>query len=232
MTKYKYLLWDIDGTVLNFLAAEKVAIQNLFGKFGLGECTDELVSRYSAINRKYWLALERGELTKPQVLVGRFEEFFQSEGIDTGVAEEFNQAYQEALGDTIVFCDNSPELLQKLKRKYILAAITNGTKVAQNKKLSRSGLVDIFDYIFISEDVGMEKPNKGFFDFVFEKMEIQDKAQVLVIGDSLTSDIRGGNNAGVDTCWYNPECEKKDVEVDITYEINTLQELEEKAIIQ
>ena len=231
MANYKYLLWDIDGTVLNFLAAEKEAIKNLFGRFGLGECTDEMVSRYSAINRKHWLALERGELTKPQVLVGRFVEFFQNEGIPVDIAEEFNRKYQEALGDTIVFCDNSQELLLKLKGKYILAAITNGTKVAQNKKLSVSGLADIFDYIFISEDVGMEKPNKGFFDFVFEKMEIQDKKQVLVIGDSLTSDIRGGNNAGVDTCWYNPECEKKDVEVDITYEINTLQELEEKAII-
>ena len=130
MKKFKYLLWDIDGTVLDFLAAEKAAIQALFPKFGLGECTDEMVERYSEINVKYWQALERNEMTKPEILVGRYREFFETEGIDPSLAEAFNDAYQPALGDTVVFCDDCNEILKKLKGEYVLVAVTNGTKAA------------------------------------------------------------------------------------------------------
>lgn len=226
MLKYKYLLWDIDGTVLNFLAAEREAMKKVFRNLGLGECTEEMIRRYSVINRKYWQAMENGEIPKNHVLIGRFTEFLRGEGIATEIADEFNREYQIALGDTIVFCEDSYQILKKLKGKYILAAITNGTKTAQSKKLLRSGLIHLFDYIFISEDIGIEKPNKGFFDFVFEKMNIQDNSQVLVIGDSLTSDIRGGNNANVDTCWYNPDGCDRNVNVSVTYEIKSFRELD------
>lgn len=225
MSKYSFLLWDIDGTVLDFLAAEREALKSLFTEFGLGTCTDEMVERYSAINLGYWKALERGEITKSRLLVERFRDFFRKEGIPDDRVEEFNEAYQVALGDTIVFYDDSLELLKSFQGRYIQAAITNGTKLAQSKKLTRSGLVDVFDGIFISEDVGYEKPNREFFDYVFTQMGIRDTGQVLVIGDSLTSDIRGGNYAGVDTCWYNPFHKERDVKVDITYEISSLQEL-------
>lgn len=222
---YKYLLWDVDGTVLNFLAAEAYAIRFLFGKYNLGECNDEMLKTYSEINTKYWKMLERGELTKPEILVGRFREFFGIIGADTTIAESFNRDYQVTLGDHIEFVDGAKEMLLSQKGKYVIAAVTNGTKVAQEKKLRLSGLNDIFDDVFISEDIGAEKPNKDFFDYVFKKLGITDKSQVLIIGDSLTSDIKGGNVAGIDTCWFNPSHSPNSLGVSVTYEIDKLSDL-------
>lgn len=223
--RYKYLLWDIDGTILNFLAAERNAIKALFIRFRLGECTDEMVDIYSAINVQYWQALERGEIQKKQMLVERFREFFVSIKVDPQVAETFNEAYQIALGDTIVFNDNAPELLEELKQKYVLIAVTNGTKTAQSNKLDRSGLCRLFDYVFISEDVGAEKPDKAFFDYVFEHAGIRDKSEAVIIGDSITSDIQGGVRSGIDTCWYNPHHDDNRLNMPVTYEIESLPEV-------
>ncbi|MBQ7897252.1 MAG: YjjG family noncanonical pyrimidine nucleotidase [Clostridia bacterium] len=222
---YKYLLWDIDGTVLNFLASERYAIRTLFKKYNLGECSDEMLKTYSQINSKYWQKLETGELTKPEILVGRFSEFFEIIGADVTVVEDFNRDYQVTLGDHIEFVDNALEILLSQKGKYIIAAVTNGTKVAQEKKLRLSGLDEIFDYIFISENVGAEKPNEEFFDYVFEKMKIKDRKEVLIIGDSLTSDIKGGAIAGIDACWFNPLHEKNTLNVPVTYEIDRLEKI-------
>ena len=223
---YKFLLWDIDGTVLDFLAAEACAVRALFKKYNLGVCSDDMLKQYSAINVKYWNILERNEMTKPQILVERFREFFGLNGIDVSIAERFNEEYQVALGDYIVFVDKAKEILFSQKGKYILAAVTNGTRVAQEKKLRVSGLDKIFDGIFISECVGTEKPNKEYFDYVFEKLGITDKSQVLLIGDSLTSDMKGGATAGVDTCWFNPEHKPNTLGIPVTYEIDDLAEIE------
>lgn len=222
---YKYLLWDIDGTILDFEAAQNRTIKALFEKHGLGVCTDEMVASYSKINDKYWQALERGEMSKPEILVGRFTEFFESIGVDASLGPEFNSDYQVTLGDYVVFEENAQEVLESEKGKYRLIAVTNGTKIAQTKKLKTSGLEQIFDAVYISEDVGIEKPNVGYFDKVFESEGITDKSEVLIIGDSLTSDMQGGNNAGIDTCWYNKRNVTNTKGVDITYEIHSLKDI-------
>ena len=232
---YKYLLWDIDGTILDFKAAENLAIKALFKKYNIGECSDEMIEDYSKINDKYWQALERGEMSKPEILVGRFIEFFESIGVDTSIASDFNIDYQVTLGDYVVFEDGALELVTEQKkalnadgtRKYRLIAVTNGTKIAQEKKLKTSGLEKIFDAVYISEDVGIEKPNKEYFDAVFLGEKITDKSEAVIIGDSLTSDIRGGNNAGIDTIWYNPRGKRNDNGVEVTIEIEKLSELAE-----
>ena len=133
----KLILWDIDGTLLDFEAAEKAAIKKLFIKFGFGECTDAMLRVYSGINRKYWQALEKGEMTKAEILVNRFREFFSLYNLDRSKAEDFNTAYQNALGDTIVFCDDSREIVTKLKTKVLQAGASNGTITAQNKKFQK-----------------------------------------------------------------------------------------------
>lgn len=226
MKKYKYLLWDIDGTVLDFLAAERAAIRMLFEKYNFGFCSDEMLKRYSEINKKFWQALERNEMSKSEILVERFREFFEKEGFDVNLAESFNSDYQLALGETIAFCDDAKNILLKEKEKFVLVAITNGTKVAQTKKLKNSGLDKIFDFIFISEDVGYEKPNKEFFDCVVKTVHIEDLSEVLIIGDSLTSDILGGKNICVDTCWYNPAEKENKSDILPTFCIKNLNELE------
>ncbi len=222
---YKYLLWDIDGTVLNFLAAEAYAIRALFKKYNLGVCDDEMLATYSSINTKYWKMLERNELTKSEILIGRFREFFELIGADVSIAERFNLDYQITLGDHIEFVDNAKELLLSQKGKYVLAAVTNGTKIAQEKKLKASGLDQIFDAIFISENVGFEKPNKEFFEQVFASLGITDKSEAIIIGDSLTSDILGGVFAGIDTCWFNPSHKPNSLSLPVTYEIDDLGKL-------
>lgn len=219
---YKYLLWDIDGTVLDFLASEKYAIRTLFQKYELGICSDEMHQLYSTINMRYWEALEKNEMTKSEILVGRFREFFGTVGIDPELAERFNKDYQETLGDHVIFVKHADEVLKEEKGKYMLIAVTNGTKTAQTKKLRVSGLDRIFDAVFISEDVGIEKPNTGYFDYVFRKIGIKDKREVLLIGDSLTSDMKGGETAGIDTCWYNPKHSTNLKNVKVTYEIDDI----------
>jgi 2-haloacid dehalogenase len=221
----KIILWDIDGTLLDFHAAEREAIKTLFKKFELGECTDEMIALYSKINRSYWERLERGEVTKPQVLVGRFKDFFASEGLDTSVAPEFNKAYQLSLGDTIVFCDDSYNIVKSLNGKVKQYAVSNGTVVAQTKKLRLSGLGELFDGVYLSEDLGVEKPNVEFFDKVFAEIGPMNKDEVVIVGDSLTSDICGGNNAGILTCWYNPNQLQCVGDYKIDYEITDIHQI-------
>ena len=221
----KVILWDIDGTLLDFLKAEHVAINKCFEVLGLGECTDEMIARYSVINRKYWEKLERGESTKQEILVERFVEFFEKEGIQTDCAAAFNKEYQVRLGDTICFRDDSYSLVKDLKSRVKQFAVTNGTKIAQDRKLDKSGLRELFDGVFISEEIGIEKPGIGFFEHVWKQIGKYESDEVMIVGDSLTSDIQGGNNAGILCCWYNPMGVRNDKNLRIDYEIKDLQEI-------
>lgn len=221
------ILWDVDGTLLDFLSAEKAAIKNLFREFHLGECTDEMISRYSAINKKYWERLERGEIAKQEVLLGRFREFFEEEGLDSSIAPEFNEKYQLSLGDTITYCDDSIHIIENLRGKVKQYVVSNGTVKAQTKKLRLSRIGELMDGIFLSEQLGAEKPNSRFFDQVFEAIGPVDKNQVIIVGDSLTSDIQGGKNAGITTCWYNPKRAVAAAGFKADYEIADLHEIYE-----
>lgn len=218
----KTILWDVDGTLLDFKAAESAAIKSLFEEFSLGTCSENMLQRYSQINSSYWQRLEANEITKPQVLIGRFQQFFGEIGVNTAIAEEFNRQYQIRLGDTVVYRDNSIDIIKKLRGKVKQYVVTNGTIVAQKKKLRLSGLGDLMDGIFISDEIGVEKPNRAFFDAVFNTVQPENLSEVIIVGDSLTSDIRGGNNAGILTCWYNPEQKPQPQDYRIDYVISNL----------
>ena len=144
-------------------------------------------------------------MTKPQILEGRFRDFFAHYGLNTECAAAFNSRYQVALGDTICFNPGGLEAMEALKGKVKQYAVTNGTKVAQKRKLANSGLDKLFDGVFISDELGVEKPNKGFFDKVWEAIGEYPGDEVLIVGDSLTSDMQGGINAGIKTCWFDVE---------------------------
>lgn len=220
------ILWDVDGTLLDFLAAEKAAMEECFAHFGLGALTPERLGRYSALNRVYWQRLERGEITKPQVLVGRFEEFFAGEGLDPGLAGPFNARYQEKLGDTVRFQDGADRLVARLRGRVRQYAATNGTRTAQERKLQKSGLDRLLDGVFISELVGAEKPSQAFFDRVLAHIGPVDRKSVLMVGDSLTSDMAGGLAAGLRCCWYNPKRLPAPQGMDLDYIISDLNEIE------
>lgn len=218
----KTILWDVDATLLNFELAEKAAMEKCFSMFEMGDCTQEMLSRYSKINRSYWQRLERGELTKPEVLVGRFEEFFGKEGFPVEKAAAFNEEYQVRLGDTVFFHDNAYELIKELQGEVKQAIVTNGTVVAQERKLEKSGLNKLITDIFISDRIGAEKPSPKFFEKVWEELGPYKKEEVMIVGDSLTSDMQGGNNAGIRCCWYNPKGLKNETSVRVDYEITNL----------
>ena len=221
------VLWDVDGTLLNFQEAEKASIFACFEHFGLGDCTQEMLSRYSAINTRYWKQLELGELEKSQVLTGRFEDFFKTEGINFSDYSAFNQEYQLRLGDTICFNDNAYELIRELKSTVKQYAVTNGTFTAQQRKLTKSGLITLFDGCFISDQIGYEKPDLRFFQHVFEQIGPVNKEEILIVGDSLTGDIKGGNNAQIKCCWYNPQNLTPPDSLKIHYQIKNLWEIKE-----
>lgn len=222
MRKIKVILWDIDGTILDFAEAEKCALRKCFSIFQMGECSDDMLKRYSKINRAYWERLERGEITKIEVLEGRFRKFFEVESFDVTKAAAFNREYQIRLGDTICFCDHADELLKHLKGKVKQYAVTNGTAVAQKRKLQNSGLDKVFENVFISDEIGAEKPAQKFFNHVWKEIGYYEKDEVMIVGDSLTSDMQGGNNAGIICCWYNPQKEERAGRQRIDYEIQNL----------
>ena len=198
------ILWDVDATLLDFEAAERTAIKSLFAEYDLGDCTDSMLERYSVINRGFWQRLERNELSKPEILVGRFKQFLEEYGFDTSIASEFNEKYQIRLGDTIVYRDDSFKIVKSLIGKVKQYVVSNGTVVAQTRKLERSGFGELVDGVFLSEDLGVEKPNIGFFEKAFDVIRPDNLSEILIVGDSLTSDMQGGINAQIKTCWYNP----------------------------
>ena len=221
----KNILWDVDGTLLNFKDSEKHALSSCLMGAGIRP-TDEMIAKYSEINKSFWEKLERGELTRDQVLVQRFEVFFDLIGKKVNIPK-FEKAYQEALANVFFYYDNSLMLCQKFKeegfRQYV---VTNGVASTQNKKLRDSKFFYIMDDVFISDEIGHPKPNHQFFKTVFDSIPNFSKEETIIIGDSLTSDIRGGNNAGIQCCWYNPRGEKPDLNVRIDYEIKHLWELQ------
>ena len=227
----RVILWDVDGTLLDFKAAEKTALTAAFRQFGLGPLDEARLARYSVLNDRWWKALERGEVARARLLTGRFEEFFAAEGLAfDGDYAAFNDYYQIMLGETIVFRDDGYRLVSDLKGKVAQYAVTNGTLAAQTRKLKNSGLGDLLDGAFISEELGAEKPDPAYFDRVFAAIPPCGKDEILIVGDSLTSDMKGGTLAGIRCCWYDPAGRTAPEDLDIEFHIRDLREV--RAILE
>ena len=223
MKKYEILLFDVDGTLLDFDKAEEKGIEKLLLHFEV-PVTEENRKKYHAVNKRYWEMLERGEITRDQVLSLRFEEYFGDFGIKVDGAE-VDRLYRSSLNESTYLIAGAIELLEQLKDQYKLYIITNGVADTQYKRLRASGLDKYFRGIYVSEEAGSQKPQNSFFEYCFEKMGRRDVENMLVIGDSLTSDIRGGNNAGIDTLWFNPHKQENAAGVQINYEAAALHEI-------
>lgn len=225
MGKYTTILWDLDQTLLNFDLSMEHALRAVFAKYGL-PVNEEITARYDAINRSCWLQLESGELTKEQVTVGRFRILFEELGITHVTPEEINVEYQRELGSVFFYMDGAKELVTLLKeRGYRQYVVTNGVNTTQASKMRLSGLDRIMDGVFVSEVMGYPKPRREYFDACFTALPDVAREECILVGDSLTSDMRGAENAGVASCWFNPEGRAKDVEVRTDYEIRRLEEL-------
>ena len=222
--KYDVVLWDMDGTLLNYKMAQKEALTQVFRTIHR-TLTEEMRDLYSQINDSYWKKLELGEVTREEVLNGRFHDFFEAIGIeDIDIAEVCRQ-YEEVLSNVYDYIQDSLDLCTTLKPKCRQYIVTNGISDVQRKKIQLSGFKDCMEDCFVSEEAGSEKPDQAFFDYVFERIPNLDKGRTLIVGDSLTSDIKGGKMAGIKTCYFNPdrkpvlEEDKPDYEIDHLWDV-------------
>lgn len=219
----KNLLLDLDDTLLDFHRAEAEAIRHTLGEIGI-EPNDEVVALYSRINRSCWAKLELGEYTREEVLHKRFEMLFRALGT-TGDPHETQKLYEYRLSLGAYYLDGAKELLDTLYGKYRLYLATNGIVNVQTRRISDSGIGKYFDGIFVSEKIGYNKPDKRFFDIAFAEIPDFKQDETVIIGDTLTSDIQGGINAGIKTVYFNPKKRENLTGITPHYEISSLGEL-------
>lgn len=223
MKEYQFLFFDLDDTLLDFHAAETLALPKLFEAHQV-PLTPEIHSVYKEINAGLWQALEEGQITREQLLETRFGKTFEHFGrkVD-GLA--LDAEYRSYLAESKVFVEGALEVIQTLAPKYELYITSNGISDTQNKRLEVTGLGPYFKQVFVSENTGFQKPMKQFFDYVFERIPHFDPAKAIIIGDSYSADIIGGAGAGIDTCWLNPLHKEATHEIKATYTIEKLAQL-------
>ena len=207
---YDVIFMDIDNTLLDFNAGTADSLRQLLADFG-EELTEERLARFFVINDSLWTAYEHGEIEKSYIFPTRFQRWLGEMGIETDWLAA-NGRYAEGLQQSAILMPHAMELLDALKGKYPLYGVTNGVVTTQTPRLEKSRLNEYFDQVFISEAMGCKKPEQVFFDKVFEAIGNPDRSRCIILGDSLTSDMQGGRNAGIATCFFgadtgDPRCD-------------------------
>lgn len=221
MTEFLFL--DLDDTILDFHKAERIALRKTLTQFG-AEPTDAVLSLYHRINKWHWEQLELGKLTREEVLVGRFAALLRELGIAAD-AVQCTRTYERNLAIGHYFLPGAQEAVARLSRKYRLFLASNGTASVQQGRLTSAGLYPYFEKVFVSQELGANKPSKAFFDACAKQIPGYDAQKALMVGDSLSSDILGGIQAGMKTCWVNPEGKKNPESIVPDWQIGALREL-------
>ena len=224
MAKYYCILFDADNTLLNFDAAENKALTETLVNYGI-EPDAETVQTYRTINEELWRQLEKGQIRREKLFGERFSRFLKT--IDAaGDGVEMNRFYLEQLSTHPDLMNAEVlDVLRELSEVATLAIVSNGAQMVQTRRLAESGVMNFMEDVFISEKMGCEKPNARIFDAALRALGVENREHVLMVGDSLASDIQGGSNAGLDTCWYNPNHAENPGKICPTYEISNLEEL-------
>ncbi len=219
------VFFDLDDTLFDFKRSERKALTNTLARLGI-EPTEKTLSRYSDINRGQWEALERGEVTRDVILVRRYEILFSELGVNAD-PHSAQAIYEKELSGIYFYVDGAIELVEKLRAtgKYRMYLASNGTAVVQDSRIAISGIAKYFDGVFISERIGYNKPSPKFFEGCFAQIEVFSKDEAIIIGDSLTSDIQGGINAGIRTCLFNPKRISVPRNIMPDYEVCSLDEI-------
>lgn len=224
--KYEIIIFDADETLFDFKKSEREALKNTMIEFGVNYDGNYHLKIYQPINSAIWSELENGLITQEKLKTERFKRFFDK--LNLGFDEhEFALSYMHHLSNASFLYDSSVDILSKLSKNYKLLIITNGLTSVQTKRIKGSKVAHFFEEIIISEDVGISKPDPYIFEHALKNVAYSDKSKVLIIGDSLSSDIQGGINFGIDTCWFNPNTLINNKDVNPTYEIDDLMKLSE-----
>lgn len=224
MKKYEVILLDLDETLFDFKKTELYALEKTFTLFNIKYDEAYHLAAYSKINTQVWKDLEQGLLTTAQLKVERFRRLIETLDLE-GDATSWSDTYAKCLGEGAFLLDGAKEFVEALSKKYRLGVITNGIGSVQHSRLERSDLASYFETVIISEEVKVSKPNEKIFEIALESLNHKDLSTVLMIGDSLTSDIQGGINAGVDTCWYNPQHIDNVKDIKATYEVHSYEDI-------
>ena len=219
----EFLLLDLDDTILDFHKAERIAIAKSIRDFGV-EPTEAVLGRYHVINKWHWEQLELGKMTREEVLVGRFAMLFEEMGIAVN-AVDVARAYEKNLAIGHYFLPGAEEAVDTLHKKYRLFLVSNGTASVQKGRMTSANLYRFFEKVFVSQEIGHNKPAKAYFDACFAQIPDFDPAKAVIVGDSLSSDIQGGINAGIKTCWVNPSHAAPQNGIVPDYEIEALHQL-------
>ena len=222
---FEFLFLDLDDTILDFQKAEHIALSKTLRSFGL-EPEEHVLKRYNLINKAHWEALERKEMTREQVLVGRFQTLFEEMGI-TVEPVSVARAYEDNLSMGHWFLPGAEEAVEALSKKYKLYLASNGTAKVQAGRLKSANISRFFEEVFVSQELGANKPSLEYFEKCFARIPGFDKRKAMIVGDSLTSDILGGQNAGIATCWVNPKHKAGREDIRVDYEIEALSQLED-----
>jgi len=223
----EFLFLDLDDTILDFHKAERIAISKTIREFGV-EPTEEILELYHGINKWHWEQLELGTLTREQVLVNRFGVLFERLGRDVD-APGCAKVYEKNLSTGHWFLPGAEEAVEALSKKYRLFLASNGTASVQKGRMTSANLYRFFETVFVSQEIGYNKPSKAYFDACFAGIPGFDKEKAMIVGDSLSSDIKGGINAGIKTVWVNPGHKasgdvKPDYEIEYLYQLESLLE--------
>ena len=219
----EFLFLDLDDTILDFHKAERIALSKTIREFGV-EPTEEVLSRYHLINKWHWEQLELGKMTRAEVLTGRFRTLFAELGLDVD-PEQMQAGYEHNLSIGHYFLPGAEEAVDLLSKKYRLFLASNGTAVVQKGRMTSANLYRFFEQVFVSQEIGHNKPYKDYFDACFARIPGFDPQKAMIVGDSLSSDIKGGNNAGIRTCWVNPNHLPHHPDIRVDYEIEALHQL-------
>ena len=219
----EFLFLDLDDTILDFHKAERIAISKTIREFGV-EPTEEILNLYHGINKWHWEQLEQGKLTRAEVLVNRFGVLFERLGLEVD-APKCAKTYEINLSQGHWFLPGAEEAVDRLSKKYRLFLASNGTATVQKGRMTSANLYRFFETVFVSQEIGHNKPSKEYFDACFARIPGFDREKAMIVGDSLSSDIKGGINAGIRTVWVNPNhLDCGDIRPD--YEIESLSWLE------
>ncbi len=221
--KYKWLLFDADGTLFNYDLAEKIALKKSVEEIGL-LYDENLLQAYKRFNGDMWFLFEKGKIKPDELKVKRFSLLLDHNKFDFD-SNKLSAIYIENLSDCSILIDGAENIVKQLSKTSKLMLITNGLQSVQRKRFNNSPIKNFFQDIIISEEIGFAKPDPKMLEYALTLMDSADKKEMLLIGDSLSSDIKAGNNFGIDTCWYNPSGKINDLAVNITYEIKDLKEL-------